>query len=119
VLWERGWQDFAAWPVFGVGFEKGAFVGWEVLRNVFANMYHNVFVQFAAAMGILGIGAFGVHLWQVGRLFRKPKGKTVLLLTLPVMILMMSLVDNFFFYLNQQIAYCMFLAVAEAERHKK
>ena len=119
VLWERGWQDFAAWPVFGVGFEKGAFVGWEVLRNVFANMYHNVFVQFAAAMGILGVGAFGVHLWQVGRLFWKPKGKTVLLLTLPVMILMMSLVDNFFFYLNQQIAYCMFLAVAEAERYKK
>ena len=50
---------------------------------------------------------------QVGLLWRKPNAKKVLLLTLPFMILLMSLVDNFFFYLNQQIAYCMFLAVAE------
>ena len=113
ALWQRGWEHFKGWPFFGVGFEKGAFVGWDVLRNVFANMYHNIGIQFLAAMGAVGGAAFLYHLWQVGRLWRKPNAKKVLLLTLPFMILLMSLVDNFFFYLNQQIAYCMFLAVAE------
>ena len=64
-------------------------------------------------MGAVGGAAFLFHLWQVGCVLRKPTAKKVLLLTLPFMILLMSLVDNFFFYLNQQIAYCMFLAVAE------
>lgn len=112
-LWRTGVRHFLDWPLLGVGFEKGAFVGWDVLRNVFANMYHNVFVQFIGAMGIIGLLSFGLHIWQFGRLWRKPTATKVLLLTLPLMILTMSLVDNFFFYLNQQIAYCMFLAVAE------
>ena len=116
VVWERGWGHFLSYPIFGVGFDKGGDVGYEVLKNVFANMYHNIGIQFFAAMGILGFGAFLFHLWQVGSLFRKPTAKKVLLLTLPLMILLMSLVDNFFFYLNQQIAYCMFIAVAERKQ---
>lgn len=115
-LWGRGWEHFTHWPVFGVGFEKGAFVDSGILRNVFANMYHNIFVQFAAAMGILGVIACICHFWQAGRLLRKPTAKKILILTLPLMILLMSMVDNFFFYLNQQIAYCMFLAVAERKQ---
>lgn len=113
ALWKRGWEHFTGWPVFGVGFEKGAFVGWEVLRNVFANMYHNILVQFIGAMGLVGLLAFLFHLGQFGLVLRKPSAKKILLMTLPLMILLMSLVDNFFFYLNQQIAYCMFIAVAE------
>ncbi len=119
TLWKRGWEHFCAWPVFGVGFDKGAFVGWEVLHNVFANMYHNILFQFLGAMGAVGLLAFLFHLWQAGRLWRKPTAQKVLLLTLPLMVLLMSLVDNFFFYLNDQIAYCIFLAVAEAERNNK
>ena len=114
-LWARGLQHFANWPIFGVGFEKGAFTGYQILRNVFANMYHNLFIQFIAAMGVLGLAAYGLHIWQVGRLWRKPTANTVLLLILPLMIFIMSMVDNFFFYMNQQIVYCMFLAVTERE----
>lgn len=115
-LWARGWENFKRWPLFGVGFEKSAFLEENVLRNVFANMYHNIGIQFLAAMGAVGGAAFLFHLWQVGCVLRKPTAKKVLLLTLPFMILTMSLVDNFFFYLNQQIAYCMFLAVAERKK---
>ncbi len=115
-LWGRGWDHFIHWPVFGVGFDKGAFVDDSILRNVFANMYHNILVQFIGAMGIAGLLVFLFHLWQVGSLFRKPTAKKVLILTLPLMILLMSMVDNFFFYLNQQIAYCMFIAVAERKQ---
>lgn len=113
TLWERGLEHFSVSPVLGVGFERGAFIGYGIPQNVFGKMYHNIGIQFLAAMGAVGGAAFLFHLWQVGCVLRKPTAKKVLLLTLPFMILTMSLVDNFFFYLNQQIAYCMFLAVAE------
>lgn len=113
VVWETGWEHFVSAPLLGVGFDKGAKVAYYVMQNFYANMYHNIGIQFLAAMGILGLLAFLFHLWQVGSLFRKPTAKKVLILTLPLMILLMSMVDNFFFYLNQQIAYCMFIAVAE------
>ena len=113
TLWERGLEHFSVSPVLGVGFERGAFIGYGIPQNVFGKMYHNIGIQFLAAMGAVGGAAFLFHLWQVGCVWRKPTAKKVLLLTLPFMILTMSLVDNFFFYLNQQIAYCMFLAVAE------
>lgn len=113
AIWQQGWEAFLRFPVFGVGFDRGAAIPHEIVQNFFGKMYHNLFLQFLGAMGIVGLLAFLFHLWQVGRLWRKPNAKKVLLLTLPFMILLMSLVDNFFFYLNQQIAYCMFLAVAE------
>lgn len=112
-IWQHAWMDFQSWPLFGVGFDKGFIPAGEQIQNFFGRMYHDLPLQFLGAMGIVGALAFTFHLWQVGRLWRKPNGKKVLLLTLPLMILMMSMVDNFFFYLNQQIAYCMFLAVAE------
>ena len=116
TLWERGLEHFSVSPVLGVGFERGAFIGYGIPQNVFGKMYHNIGIQFLAAMGAVGGAAFLFHLWQVGCVLRKPTAKKVLLLTLPFMILTMSLVDNFFFYLNQQIAYCMFLAVAERKK---
>ena len=113
AIWQKGLEHFAQAPVFGVGFDEGAKIGRDVMHNVFANMYHNLFIQFLGAMGIVGILACGFHLWQFGRMWQKPTVSKVLLLMLPLTILMMSMVDNFFFYLNQQIAYGMFLAVAE------
>ena len=115
-IWKDGWQAFVNWPVFGVGFDRGVTIPLEDVQNVFGSMYHNVFIQFAGAMGIFGLLAFGFHLWQLGRFWKKPTAKTIVLLTLPLMILLMSFVDNFFFYLNQQIAYCMFLAMAEVKQ---
>lgn len=113
TIWKQGWDAFLNWPVFGAGFDLGAVIPHETVQNVFGKMYHNLFLQFLGATGTVGLLAFLFHLWQVGRLWRKSSSPKVLLLTLPLMILLTSMVDNFFFYLNQQIAYCMFLAVAE------
>ena len=113
MIWKQGWEAFHSAPLFGVGFDRGAVIPHEMVQNFFGRMYHSLFIQFMGAMGIAGLLAFLFHLWQVGSLFRKPTAKKILILTLPLMILLMSLVDNFFFYLNQQIAYCMFIAVAE------
>ncbi len=113
TLWATGLTDFLENPLFGVGFEKGAWPIEEKMQNVYSNMYHNVFVQFPASMGTVGVLAFGVHLLQLLRLLRKATVGRFLLLLLPGMILGMSVVDNFYFYLNQQIAYCIFLGLAE------
>lgn len=112
-IWQHAWMDFRSWPLFGVGFDKGFVPAGEQIQNFFGKMYHNLFLQLLGAMGIVGLLAFLFHLWQVGMIFKKPTAKKILILTLPLMILLMSMVDNFFFYLNQQIAYCMFIAVAE------
>lgn len=113
-LWENGWKDFLQSPLFGVGFDKGAFLPEERLQNVYSNMYHNILVQFPAAMGIAGVAAFLLHIVQLFRLLlKKCTGKRLLILLTPLMILTMSLVDNYWFYLNHQIAYCIFLAWAE------
>ncbi len=113
TLWRQGWEAFQSAPLFGVGFDKGAIIPHETVQNFFGKMYHNLFLQLLGAMGVVGLLAFLFHLWQMGPFLQGLTAKKILLLLLPVMILLMSLVDNFFFYLNQQIAYCMFLAVAE------
>ena len=112
-IWEHAWMDFRSWPLLGVGFDRGFVSAGEQMQNFFGRMYHNLPLQFLGAMGIVGALTFAFHIWQVGCLWRKSSSPKVLLLTLPLMILLTSMVDNFFFYLNQQIAYCMFLAVAE------
>lgn len=116
TIWKAAWQAFCQWPVFGIGLDVGFVEPMETVNNFFGRMYHNLPLQFLGAMGIVGLGALVFHLVQFGHLWRKPTATKVLLLTLPLMILTMSLVDNFFFYLNQQIAYCMFLAVAERKK---
>lgn len=117
AMWVTGWEDFKHWPIFGVGFDKGAFPPELKLQNVYSNMYHCIFVQFFAATGGLGTLSYLLHSVQFSRLLiRKFTCNRMLVLLLPMMIVAMSLVDNFFFYLNFQIFYCVFLAVGEIDK---
>ncbi|MBQ2773608.1 MAG: O-antigen ligase family protein [Clostridia bacterium] len=109
-IWARGWQHFLQSPVFGSGFDTGS----NISNNVFSSMYHCIIVQFFASMGVFGVVAFAVHGVSFGTVFfKKISINKVLLLFVPLMILGMSLVDNFFFYPNSQIFYAVFLALAE------
>ena len=113
-FWALAWEDLKSAPVVGVGFEKGAIFGEYRLNNVFSNMYHGIIPQFYGAMGILGICAFAKHLFDFGKtVLRRFSAAKLLLAAVPGMILMMSLVDNFFFYANYQFVYCLFLALLE------
>ena len=115
-LWTRGLEDFLRLPVFGAGFDTG-----NISNNVFSSMYHCIIVEFLGAMGIVGLWAFIMHLFTMGKIFfSRPSVNKFLLLLLPLMIIGMSLVDNFFFYPNFQIFYCIFLVLAEYyEDHKQ
>ncbi len=113
-LWSSGIEHFRSAPLFGVGFEKGGLGAAIPQNNIFSRMYHCILVQFPASMGAVGCISFLVHLVSVGYLcFKRPSANKWLLLSIPLMIIGMSLADNFFFYFNFQIYYCVFLACAE------
>ena len=121
-LWKKGIEDFLTSPVFGVGFLKGGFEAELMSENIYRNMYHNVFVQLLASMGVIGFLAFLIHLKHMLELtVRGFSAQKLLLLCVPLIIIGTSFVDNFFFYPNFQIIYAAFIAAAEVtlERRRK
>lgn len=113
-LWENGINDFLSAPIFGVGFNDGGYSATESSNNIYSNMYHCILIEFIGATGLVGAAAFLFHMYQLARLFfKKMSADKALLMLLPIMIIGMSFVDNFFFYLNFQIFYCVFLVMAE------
>lgn len=109
-LWSNGIKDFLKAPIFGSGFMAGD----ASIDTVYGNMYHNIFVEFLASMGIVGLLAFIIHLKHgLEAIIRRYSLDKLLLLSIPMCILGMSLLDNFFFYPNFQIIYVAFLACAE------
>ena len=115
-IWLGGLRDFISAPIFGVGFSVGRDMGGfsSVNSNIFDIMYHNIIVEFLGSMGIVGIFAFLFHLKHgLELIFRKFSWDRILVLFVPVLILSMSLLDNFFFYPNFAIVYGIFLACAE------
>lgn len=111
-MWENGIEDFLKAPVFGIGFCNGGYAVPDL--NVYGNMYHCIGIEFLGAMGIVGCLAFGFHIFELFKLLLKKFSiDKMILMMVPAMIIVMSLVDNFFFYFNFQIFYGAFLALAE------
>lgn len=119
-MWRAAWNHMCSAPILGVGFEKGAGVLEMRANNVFSNMYHGIVPQFGGSMGILGVTAFGWHLYELSRaVLRRFTVEKLFFLLVPAMILTMSMVDNFFFYANYQFVYCLFLALIERNERKQ
>lgn len=116
-IWLGGWRYFLRAPIFGSGIISGDYP----LDEVYSNMYHNIFIEFLGSMGIVGLLAFLIHLKHgLEAIFRRYSLDKLLLLSVPLCILGMSLVDNFFFYPNFVIIYAAFLACAEVSlEHKR
>lgn len=113
-LFKIGLKDFLSAPIFGVGWDKGALAIGLKPNNFFSNMYHCIIIQIAAASGIVGLITLLNHLKDILLVgFKKCRIDRLLILAVPVMIIGMSFVDNFFFYLNFQIPYMIFLALAD------
>lgn len=114
ALFKNGIEDFRSSWLFGVGFNDGGYAEDIVKNNIYSRMYHNVIIQFLGSMGIVGIVALFVHIKHLGEVAaRRFSFDKLLLVFIPVMILAMSMFDNFFFYANFQIIYSVFLAIAE------
>ncbi len=120
--WQDGVSDFLRAPVFGVGFDDGVVIEGVsyTFSNPFSGMYHSIIFQFLAAAGIVGFLAFLYHCAEYARLlFKRRSADKLLILLLPAMIIVMSLVDNFFFQFSFQIFYAAFFALAEKESREK
>ena len=118
IIWGKGLRDFVSAPIFGTGFMESAFVE-TTYDNFFRNMYHNVFVEVLGSTGIVGTLAFLIHMKHfLEVILRRFSIDKLLLLSVPLIIIGMSLLDNFFFYPNFQIIYAIFIAVAELELEK-
>ncbi len=119
-LWKNGIEDFKKSPLFGAGFNDGGYA--ESLRNnnFYSNMYHCILIQIPGAMGILGCLAMLIHVKDLTCFFfKKFSADKMLLLLIPIMIIGMSMLDNFFFYLDIQILYGVSLALAEIQVNQK
>ena len=113
-LYKVGLDDFISSPILGVGWSKGGNSLDKYAGNFYSNMYHCIVIQMAASTGIVGIWAMLFHVKDLVVMACKNfKLDRLFLLSVPAMILAMSLVDNFFFYLNFQIIYIAFLLVAQ------
>ena len=113
--WLNGLGDFAKAPVFGSGFMDGG-VDVDVDANMYSNMYHNIGVEILGSLGIAGVFAFIVHVKGMLELcLRKFRTERFLIGLGAVSVLMLSLLDNFFFYFSAQIFYGAYLAVAEVQ----
>ncbi len=113
-LWKNGLGDFAKSPVFGAGFADGGYASEARNNNFYSNMYHCILVEIPGAMGIVGCLAFLMHAADILRLtFKRISVDRLLILCLPLVIILMSLLDNFFFYPQFQILYCVFCVAAE------
>ena len=114
AIYKIGLEDFLNAPIFGVGWSKGALSSDLKFKNFYSNMYHCLPLQFCASAGIVGLAALGYHIKDIIKLaLRRINVDRLMLLSVSIMILLMSLVDNFFFYLNFQIIYVAFLLLAE------
>ena len=126
AIWKEGLSNFVSSftsVIFGVGFSVGRTIeDWKLTRdpNIFDKMYHNIVIEFLGSMGLVGITAFIYHLKHgLELIFRKFDLSRILVLFVPILILSMSLLDNFFFYPNFIIVYAVFLACAELMLEKK
>ena len=113
-LFKVGLRDFASSPILGIGWSKGGNSLDQHAGNFYSNMYHCIIIQMAASTGVVGIAAMVTHVKDICVMtFKGFKIDRLFLVSVPLMILAMSLVDNFFFYLNFQIIYVAFLLVAQ------
>lgn len=113
--WLNGMGDFAKAPVFGAGFMDGG-VDVDIDGNMYSNMYHNIGVEILGSLGIVGALAFIVHIKGMLELcLRKFRTERFLIGLGAVSVIMISLLDNFFFYFSAQIFYGAYLAVAEVQ----
>ena len=114
IIWRDAIADFPHAPIFGTGFSLGRDMGYVKNYTIFDTMYHNVLIEFLCSMGLVGAVAFIFHMKHgVELIIRRISASRILILFVPMLILGMSLLDNFFFFPNFIIIYAAFLAGAE------
>ncbi|RCU49464.1 O-antigen ligase family protein [Corallincola holothuriorum] len=106
VVWKSSWSYITDRPLFGHGYDTFKYYFLEFFPLEENTMFdaHNVYVQIAFDMGVIGIiGYLGIFIFVLRRLFRyrklDPKGGAVLI-GLVTSYLLVGYSDNMLFYLS-------------------
>lgn len=109
AIWTEGVNSFLRYPVFGAGMRHGEYATGHLY-------YHNTLVQFLGCGGALGVGAYLWHRAQTAALFtQKPTLDRTFLGILIAGVLLISLLDCFYFNISSQIFMCYALVHAEED----
>jgi hypothetical protein len=99
-LWRYGLDRFLEAPLFGKGFfaiEPDTFRA----QNFFPPMLHNTLIQLAASTGIFGLASYLIYrVKMLAGLLKSLNSHTVYLFISMTTLLLMSLLDNFVFYIQ-------------------
>lgn len=114
-LFRDGLDKFLRSPLFGSGFfsiEWGRYGDSEM--TFLPYFWHNTFIQWLGACGILGLAAYLFHRWQtVLLLLRKPSREKNFIAACVGAILLTSLLDCHLFNIGVTFVYSVFLLFAE------
>ena len=120
LTWLHGIDDFYENELTGVGFFRCGDYMFDNFATTFVpRRYHNIYIQFLAATGVMGLAAYFIHRGQTLKLTfqRKTLEKTFIYFTVLALVIS-SLTDNHFFNIGPGLNYCIALAFIEGEELK-
>ena len=115
VTWSHGIEHFLENELTGVGFfQCKDFIFYNFSTGFIPPRYHNIYIQYLASTGLMGLTAYFVHRYQTLKMtFKKPTlEKSFIYLSIAALIFG-SLFDNHFFNLGPGLNYCIALAFIE------
>ena len=113
--WSDAIQDFKHNVFFGVGFYQcKAYQFFNFSTGFVPPRYHNIYLQYLASTGLVGLFAYLFHRYQTLRLtFRNPTLEKTFIYFTVIALILTSMVDNHFFNMGPGLNYCVALAFIE------
>lgn len=115
VIFKWAIEDYRENRYFGVGFYQCKAYIFENFSGKFVpRRYHNIYLQFLASTGLVGLLMYFVHRYQTLMLtFRKPSLEKTFAYFSIVALVVTSFLDNHFFNIGPGLNYCIALAFIE------
>ena len=115
TTWIHGFEHFGENEMFGVGFYQCTdykFVNFST--NFVPPRYHNIYVQYLASTGLVGLCAYVFHRYQTLKMtFKKPTLEKTFIYFTVIILVFTSWFDNHFFNMGPGLNYCVALAFIE------
>lgn len=113
--WAYAISDFKENIFTGVGFYKcKAYQFFNFSTGFVPPRYHNIYLQYLASTGLVGLFAYLFHRYQTLKLtFRKPTLEKTFIYFTVIALVLTSMVDNHFFNMGPGLNYCVALAFIE------
>jgi O-antigen ligase len=111
-IWRRGFENFKESPIFGKGFFTYGNQNHDDTANFLPFMAHNTVIELLSALGVFGLYAYGYYRFSsLKPLFKRPRYEIVYIYLSIIVVLLMSLLDNFVFYIYTMFYYSVMLAL--------